>query len=241
MAKDKQQDEIYQFNKWQQTGNKQYFQNLYSSMKPLLDTAASKASTGSNIPKSAHQAFAAQNFYDALRTYDPKKGVQLQTHVYGTVHQKAKRLNYLYQNLGQIPEPRAIQVGRYQTELMNLTDSLGREPSAAEMADRMGIGLKDVQRLSTEIRKDFSMSGLENEIVAETPREEEILHNLYYDLENEERIVFEYIMGKHGKPRLVKRNGKIDFDAIAGRTGFSSSKVRSLFVKIRDKFQKVSR
>lgn len=210
-------------------------------MKPLLETAASKASMGSNIPKSAHQLFAAQNFYDSLRTFDPKKGVALQTHVYGTVHQKAKRLNYQYQNLGQIPEPRAIQIGKFQTEYGNLTEELGREPSAAELADRMSVGLKDVERLQIEIRKDFSMSGLEEQIVAETPREEEVLAYIYYELTPEEKVVYDYIFGKHGKQRLVKRNGKIDFDAIALRTKFSTSKVRSLFVNIRNKFEKASR
>lgn len=241
MANETKEDELYHFNQWQKTGDKQHFQSLYKSMKPLLDNAASKAAMGSNIPKPAHQLFAAQNFYDALRTYNPDKGVALQTHVYGTVHQKAKRLNYLYQNLGQIPEPRTIQIGRFQTEYGNLTDQLGREPSAAEIADRMNIGIKDVERLQVEIRKDFSMSGLEEEIVAETPKEEEILSFLYYDLTNEEKVVYDYIFGKHGKQRLVKRNGKIDFETIAARTGFSTSKVRSLFVNIRTKFEKASR
>lgn len=241
MAKEKQTDELYHFKQWQKTQNPQHFQALYKSMKPLLETAASKAAVGSNIPKPAHQLFAAQNFYDSLRTYDPNKGVALQTHVYGTVHQKAKRLNYLYQNLGQIPEPRAIQVGRFQTEYGNLTEELGREPSAAEIADRMAISIKDVERLQTEIRKDFSLSGLEEQLVAETPREEEILSYLYYELSNEEKVVYDYIFGKHGKQRLVKRNGKIDFDGIASRTGFSTSKVRSLFVNIRNKFEKASR
>lgn len=235
------QSEIDLFKAWQQTGDKTHFQSLYGQMKPLLDTAATKASYGSNLPKSAHQIWAAQSFMDALKTYDPARGVALQTHVYNAVHQKAKRLNYLYQNLGQVPEPRAMQVGLFNTEKANLTHELGREPSAAELADRTGLGLKDIERLQKEIQKDLSLSSLEEEVTVESPREEEILSLIYYDLTNEEKTVYDYIFGKHGKPRLVKPNRKIDFEGIAGRVGFSSSKVRSVFARIRDKYEKASR
>jgi len=241
VAKENRQDELSIFNQWRQTGDKVHFQALYSSMKPLLDSAATKASFGSNLPKSAHQIYAAQNFLDALRTYDPSKGVALQTHVYGTVHQKAKRLNYLYQNLGQMPEPRAQIVGRYQTEQANLRHELGREPSAAELADRLSIGLKDVERLQREVQKDLSLSSLEEEVVIESSKDEEIITLIYYDLTNEEKLVYDYILGRHGKPALTKGGKRPDFDAIAARVGFSSSKVRSIHAKIKNKYEKAAR
>lgn len=207
-------------------------------MKPLLDSAATKASFGSNLPKSAHQIYAAQNFLDALRTYNPDRGVSLQTHVYGAVHQKAKRLNYLYQNLGQTPEPRAQMVGRFQNEQANLRYELGREPSAAEMADRLSIGLKDVERLHIEIQKDLSLSDIGDDVVIESSKDEETLAHIYYDLTNEEKLVYDYIFGRHGKPALVKGGKRPDFDAIAARVGFSASKVRTLHGRIAEKFKK---
>jgi DNA-directed RNA polymerase specialized sigma subunit len=234
-------DEMTLFNQWKQTGDKIYFQGLYNSMRPLIEGAAKKASYRSNLPQSAHRIYAAQNMLDALRTYDPSKGVALQSHVYGAVHQKAKRLNYLYQNLGQMPEPRATMVGRYQTELDNLKEDLGREPSSIEVSERMGIGLKDVERLHKEVHKDLSTSGLEEEIITESPREEEILSHLYYDLNTDQQIVYDYVFGKHGKARLGKASGKIDFEGIAMRTGFSQSKVRAVFGQVRTKFEQASR
>ena len=235
--------ELDLFNTWKSSvtpnnkmGDKAAFQNLYTSMSPLLDDAARKSSMGSNLPKSAHALYAAQNFMDSLRTYDPNKGSSLQTHVYGTVHQKAKRLNYLYQNLGYIPEPRAVQIGNYQTTKENLKNDLGREPSAAEIADTLQVGLKDVKRLEVEIRRDLSLTNLEEQVISMTPEEEEALDYLYYELTAEERAVFDYIYGKHGKPAMVKHSGKIDFDRIAKNMGVSVSKVRSLHGKIRNKF-----
>lgn len=241
MAKERRLDEMTLFHRWRETGDKVYFQGLYQSMKPLLDSAAKKASYGSNLPQSAHQIWAAQNFHDALRTYDPTRGVELQTHVYGAVHQKAKRLNYLYQNQGQIPEPRAVQIGSFQLAVSSLKEQLGREPSAAEIADEMSIGIKDVEHLQKEVHKDLSLDGLEGEIAIESPREEETLALLYYELTNEQKLVYDYIFGKHGRQKMVKANGKIDFDQIARVSGFSTSKARTLFGGIKQKFEEASR
>ena len=208
-------------------------------MKNLIYEAARKASYGSNIPESAHRIYAAQNFFDALRTYDPSKA-QLNTHVFNAVHQKAKRLNYMYQNLGSMPEPRAQIVGLYQNEYANLRDALGREPSTAEVADRMGIGMKQVSLIQKELRKDLAMGeGTEEVSFAEGSRDEELLNYLYYDLGSEEKVVYEYLFGKFGKQRLVKKNNKPDFDAIAQKMGVSTSKVRTIFTGMKKKLEKL--
>lgn len=234
MAEDRKKSELDLFTKWKQTNQPKYFQELYGSMKNLIHDAAKKAAYGSNIPESAHRAWAAQNFFDALRTYDPKKGAALQTHVYSAVHQKAKRLNYMYQNLGHIPEPRAQAIGLYQNEDQNLRAQLGREPSAAEIADRLGWSLKMVTDIQKEVRKDLALGeGTEEVPFFESSADEEILEYVYFELGPQEKVVYDYIFGKHGKPKMIKANGKIDFDRIASNMGVSSSKARSLFINIR--------
>lgn len=235
------ENELDLYKKWKQTGDKQAFQDLYRSMKPLIYTAAKKASYGSNIPESAHKIYAAQNFFDSLRTYDPSKR-QLKSHVYEWVEQKAKRLNYQYQNLGHIPEPRAQSVGLYQTIYSNLRDELGREPSQAELADRLQWGLKDVANIQKEIRKDLAiMEGTQEVPIVQSRRDEEMLDYLYYELPPEEQVVYEYIFGKHGKQAMIKPGGKVDYDRIASQVGFSVSKVRSLAANIGKKFERESR
>jgi len=229
------------WKKWKQTNDKGAFQELYKSMKPIMMKASQKASFNSNIPQSAHQAYAAQNFYDALRTYDPNKGA-LNTFVYGNVHQKAKRLNYLYQDLGHKPEPRAQKVGLYQTIKEQLRNDLGREPSSAEVADNMGIPVREVTTLERELTKDLAIDEItEQQAVYMTDASVEKLDYVYYDLNGEEQGVYDYIMGGHGKPRMVKANQTIDFDGIGNRMGISSSKVRMLHKKISDKLEKIAR
>jgi len=239
MTTERKKDEMALYHDWNTNQSTSAFQNLYTSMKPLLYRAARKASFGSNIPESAHQIWAAQNFLDALRTYKPTAGTALQSHVYNAVHQKAKRLNYLYQNLGHIPEPRIMQVGLYQNIFENMKASMGREPSQAELADKLGWGLKDVSKIQKEITKDLAMDmGTEEHGVFESSIDEEILDYVYYELAGEEQLMYDYVFGKHGKPKMVKPNGKIDFEKIAQRAGFSASKARALWTKVRLKVQK---
>ena len=233
------QQELKMFQEWNTQKTPEAFQNLYSSMKPLLHKAAQKASYGSNIPESAHQMWAAQSFHDALRTYKPTAGTALQTHVYNAVHQKAKRLNYLHQNLGHIPEPRAMQIGLYQNVMENMRADKGREPSGAELADKLGWGLKDVTRIKKEIQKDLALDlGTEEHGVFESSIDEEVLDYVYYELGAEEQLVYDMVFGRHGKPRMVKPNKKVDFDKIARTAGFSSSKARALWTKVRLKVEK---
>lgn len=232
-------EEMNLYAQWQKNQSTPAFQKLYTSMKPLLHDAARKSAMGSNVPESAHRIWAAQSFHDALRTYKPTAGASLQTHVYNSVHQKAKRLNYMFQNLGHIPEPRAMRVGLYQNELENMKVDLGREPSSAELADRLGWGLKDVTAIQKEVRKDLSLEGgVEETAFFASTEDEEILDYFYYELNPEEQLVFEYIFGRHGKPHMVKANNKIDFDGIGQRVGFSGSKVRAIFNRMRPKLKK---
>lgn len=240
MATERKSHEQDLFDKWKHTNKTKYFQELYTSMKPLISKAIRNASFNSNIPQSAHQAYAAQNFYNALKTFDPKHGV-LQTHVYGSVGKKAHRLNALYQNLGHAPEPRAQMAGRYLDAKEYLKNQLDREPSAAELADHMSIGISKIGLLEKEIHKDLALDDMtEQQTYFMTDANQEKLEFLYYDLSGEEQVVYDYIMGAHGKPRMTRGGGKrVDFDGIAQKMGVSSSKVRNIHKKIARKLERI--
>src|SRR5690606_8746678 len=134
------------------------------------------------------------------RTFNPTSGASLQTHVYGAVHQKAKRLNYMYQNMGHMPEPRSMRVGRYQSEVENLRETLGREPTMQEVAARLEWSPKEVERIKSEVHKDLAIGeGTEEVGVFESPETEEVLEHIYFELTPEEQVVYDHIFGKHGR------------------------------------------
>lgn len=227
------------FDQWKKNKDTHNFQNLYKAMKPDIETAALKASYGSNLPQSAHKIFAAQAFLNALETYDPKHGANLKTHVYGSVQNKTKRFNYMYQDLGYKPEPRAMQVGKYQAEFENLRLSLGREPTNNEIAQQLNWSVKDVNLIQKEVVKDYSLSDSIGEHgVVEGSKSEEILSYLYFELDQEEKLVYDYVFGRNGKPKMVKANKRVDFERIARVVGFSAPKVRMIWNRVAAKLKK---
>jgi DNA-directed RNA polymerase specialized sigma subunit len=231
-------DDLHLLDRWKTTQDPKYYQQLYMNMKPEIEKAMKGASYGSNLPQAAHKAWAAQSFYEALRTYDPSRG-ELRTHIHGAVKQKQKRLNYRFGNLGYRPEPRATKVGLFQNENENLKNELGRDPSTGELATRLDMTHKDVLLMQKEMIKDLAMAeGTEEKVTFENPREEEVMRMLYFDINPEEQKVYDYIFGQHGRQRMVKPNGKVDYDGIARQVGFSSSKVRIVTKAISTKLKK---
>jgi DNA-directed RNA polymerase specialized sigma subunit len=232
--------ELEIFKKWKQTQDPKHFQALYGSMKGLIYSAAKKASYGSNLPESAHKVYAAQAFLDALKSYQPGKGTALQSHVYGSINNKVKRLNYEYGNIAHIPEPRMMSVGLYQSELENLKGELNRMPSTSELADRLKWSMTETGRMQKELRRDLALdTGSEEHSFFESSIDDEILNYTYYELGPQEKLVFEHIYGRNGRRAMVKSrpNGKniVDFAGIARATSLSESKVRSLVLNIRSK------
>lgn len=229
----KQQKDLHLFNKWKETKKKEDFQQLYRHFGGLINEASKKASMGSNLPRAAFKLEAAQQFYDALERFNPDKGASLQTHLYGSVENKLKRLNYTYQNLARRPE-RAVggvyHITQFNNERLFLQDKLGREPSAQEIADNLGWSVKQVETMMLEDRRDLSLNAeLEEMNVTDTfSADEELIAMHYYDMNPEQQLVFDYATGRHGKQAILRPNGTADFRAIAQKLNMAESKVQKL-------------
>lgn len=210
--------------------SQQTFMPLLDSLRPLMISAAGDNMRGSQIPQAAHMALATQSFYDAIRTYDPKKGGSFRTHMFNTVREKGKRLNLKYQNIGYIPESRATKYQLYQNAVHVLREDLGREPSDIEIADESGIPVSEIERMRKEVTRDligrehFVSRGLG---FAQSDKAMQVARDIYYTLEPRHQLVLEYTVGLNGKPALVKPSGKSDVAAIAKQTGLSLNIVRS--------------
>ena len=217
----------------------QTFMPLLNSLRPLMITAASKNTRGSQIPEAAHMALATQSFYDATRTFDPKKGGSFRTHMFNYVREKGKRLNLKYQNIGYIPETRATKYQSYQNAVHVLREELGREPSDIEIADESGIAIGEIERMRKEVTRD--LIGREHFVTkgmafAQSDKAMQAARDIYYTLEPKHQLVLEYSVGLNGKPSLVKPSGKADIAGIAKAAGLKLSDVRSARKTIKRKF-----
>ena len=237
MANNKELEELdlYHFNKWKDTGRKEYFQRLYRGFGGLINEASRKAAMGSNVPQSAFKLQAAQQFYDSLRTFDPSRGASLKTHIFNGVENKLKRINAQYGNIARIPERSGAALGVFAINKMQNTEELlrqklNREPTVVEIADEMGVTPRDVEGLKKEVKRDLSLNAQLEDMVMydEFASADDLLDMAYYDMNPKQQLLYDYVSGKHGKEAILKPSGQPDFKAIARKMNLPDSQIQKL-------------
>jgi hypothetical protein len=234
----KREDETKLLSNFKKDPTKANFMPLYQSFKPWIYKAARPNMFGSPIPQSAHMAYAAQSFLDAIRTHDPKLA-PFRIHAYSTVLNKGKRLNLKYQNIGYIPEARATKYQLFNNTIAMLKEMLGREPSTLEISDELKWSPKMVETMRKEIRKDLILDEAKSEAftLARSDKAKQALQDLQYSLIPAHQVVLEHAVGLNGKPAMLKPNGGPDLGAISKATKLSVPQIRSALKTITRKYK----
>jgi DNA-directed RNA polymerase specialized sigma subunit len=221
---------------WNNGGRKpEHLKPLVESYKPLLQREANKFRSV-EIPTSSLNAELRKQFVNAVKTYDPKKGTQLNTWVQHHIR-KGSRFIKTYQNLGKIPEGQISKIREFKAAKEHLFNQNGFEADTQTLADHMKWPHKRVVQLQTELsRQDKSTSNyLHDPAEFLNPRELEAVHILQFDsrLSSEERTVYEYTFGMNGKPQLQPGQ-------IASRTSIHPSKVSRIRTKLKKYLQEAT-
>jgi DNA-directed RNA polymerase specialized sigma subunit len=221
--------ELELWKEWKYKGNQQALSDLMASLRPLIKKISSPW-IRSGIPQSALEGEVKRIVVESLNNYDPSFGVQLNTFIISR-SKKINRYVYKHQNIGRISEQRITQIGTFNNVKQFLTDRYSREPSSAQLADELGWSVPEVERMEKESRRDIigSMQIVEPGMIM-TDRDQEVLDFLYYELTPEEQVIYEYLLGKHGKP-MLKAN------EIAKRLGTNPAKISRVRAKMAEKYR----
>lgn len=202
-------DELGLFHRYKQ-GDLMAKQELMTSLAPLINHSASRFAN-SGLPPLAIKLEGQRLASGAIDTYDPSKS-QLNTHV--TTHlKKLSRFVTNYQNVGHIPEPRALMIGTYNTLMANIEADKGRPATAQEIADAMSISLREVDRLQSEMRKDLSQQYASDDEDAigfyeyidptqSNPKLKQAIEFVYFDADNIDKKILEMTFGLHGSMKF---------------------------------------
>lgn len=225
------QKDFQLWQQWDQNGRREEdLEPLMKQIEPIIRKQSNVYSGKVNIPKPAiHAEFQIQAI-KAIQGYDPNRAA-LNTHL---THQlkKAKRFISTYQNVGRISETRIYKINQFQNERDRLADKLQRDPTAIEMADQMKWPVKQVTAMENELRKEVPTSMTQGGLEEIKPsKEAELLRLLQYELDPEERSVYEYLLGENGKPQL--KPGEI-----ARKMNLTPSKVSRIKASIGQKAQR---
>lgn len=225
-----------------QAGDKSTKKELVHSLTPLIRSQASKFKN-SGLPYSAIELEGKRLASQAIDTFDPKMGVQLNTHVTNYL-KKLSRFTTTYQNVGHIPEPRALMLGKYETMFANLAAEKGREPTLTELADAMQVPPIEIDRLQSERRADLHMElasadpeegGFSYYVApnSEDPKLREALEFVYFDSDPINKKILEYTFGLSNvqiiTAKEIKDKLKLTEAELQTRKTQLSSEIKSLY------------
>jgi len=215
---------------WKKSQDPKKLGQLLDSIHPIILSTMKKFESVP-LPPSSINAEAKKQAIQAFKTYDPKAGASLGTHVYNYM-QKVNRFVYEHQNIGRIPEHRIMKIGTFQAVKDDLRNKFGREPSAMELSDELSWSLQEVERMERELKREIPESSIQDVDFSftATTDAQKILNYIYYELSPQEKVVFEYLTGWAGKPKLTE-------DEIALRVGLTRERVKKLKAKIAAKIK----
>jgi RNA polymerase primary sigma factor len=230
-------DKLYEldlWSKWKKSGDREARRDLIRRLDPLLQKQVNKY-VGSGLPREALETEAKRLTFQSLDNYDPSKAA-LNTHAVNHL-KHLQRFVINYQNVGRIPENRALQITRFQSVKRNLIEDLGREPTTVELADTLKWNIREVERMENELRSDLSLVSGKDENYFEdtlfnTDESEEALEFVYYDEDNQGKLLIEYIFGKGGKPAIG-----LSYPELSKKTGLTEFSLRKKVKEIAKKIE----
>ncbi len=193
--------ELWQLSK---QGDVQARNMLLKSLDPLFKKNIDRYKN-SGLPREYLETEARFLAAKAFESYDPSKA-QLNTHV--TNHLKHLQRSVIdFQNVAKIPENRAIAISKFKNIKSHLEDKLNREPNTIELADELNWSVAEVERMESEQRRDLTMISGED-IFYENSFDDrdmtlESIWYVYYDSDNLDKKILEYLFGLMGNPKLT--------------------------------------
>lgn len=172
---------------------------------------------------------------DAFKSFDPKKQVQLRTHLLNQL-QPLRRFAASRRFVTKIPERVQYDLSGLRNSEIQLNDSLGRSPTEEELADDTGYSMKRIQRLR-KYSSPVSESGSRNEEGEERgipgevadPMQDWVAY-VYHDMSALDKKIFEWRTGFNGLPV----RGVVD---IAKELGISAGAVTQRANKISQRIE----
>lgn len=162
--------------------------------------------TRAPVPVAAIQGEAMKLLLLAADKYDPNAGV-----LFKTFMETQMRGLYRYvttnKNVARVPEHRALEIRRFQNAKGLLEAQKDREPTHDEMADHLGWSQQQVQMMDTALsRGALSMAESEergfSDPVSFYNRMGETFEFMYFTLDPESKLVYDYSLGAHGKRKI---------------------------------------
>ena len=179
---------------------------LLASLKPTIDSALHSYAGGD---PERYRPRAELLTVQALRTYDPGKGTKLSSHIYNSL----QRLNRERADRGQllhIPENVTLERNTLLKATSEFEADHGRAPSQSELADKTGISVRRMSKIS-----QYKNQAMESQFLSEkgdsmypnTPGNDQNIwiDYVYNELDPVDQKILEWSTGYGGVKPIAKK------------------------------------
>lgn len=235
MPKKPEDDDLLYVNLWRKSVGYQKQQHASELLKRFGGAIATAVNAYSSAPLPRHvlETHAKRLALEAIGDYRPNTNMKLNSFIITRIKQGLRPLVIKHQNVARISDHRIREIGPYQEAETTLQQRFGREPTADEVADHLSIPVSRVTKLRRSLHNDLFESGsgalTELEQIAHDPDFERVMV-AYFQLTQQEKQVFDYSMGTHGRPKL--KPGEV-----AKRVGVSNARLSQIKKKMATKLE----
>ena len=197
------------------------FNELLTRHADLLRRKA-EAFSRAPVPNSVLQAQAVKMLRLSADRFKPGGGAAFRTFLDHNV--RLTRFANATKGAARVPEHRALLIRRFSAAREALRADKDREPTATELAEDLGWSVRDVGEMETALsRRELATSGMEfDQLAGVEDRFAETAEFLYFALGPEEQLVWDYSLGRHGKPATAS------VAEIARKTGLTVDRVYAI-------------
>lgn len=189
--------------RWQAGENKDDAAKILKYLSPTINSAMNSYAAGDNGKLRVKAAALA---LDAMRTFDPARGVSPQTFAFHNL-KRLSRISSDRASVIRIPEEQRMQYNQLTEAAARFEDDHGREPSTAELADLTGLTEKRIDTIMNN-NAVFSESATINPETGDSGfgvrgmSDMDYLSYVYAGASPVDQKIIEWSSGMHGKPIL---------------------------------------
>jgi len=194
---------------------------------------------GGDSPLSASQGKLAA--LEAARKYDPGRS-RLQSHLLNQM-QSLRRTTRKQQAVMRVPERVLLESQRLREYTQEITDMTGREPTDAELSDKLGVSLDRLSKvrqyqpgMSTghADAADPMQGGIGSRMPGNRDAEDMWLQVVYQDLGDIDKKILEYSLGLHGHKKLSNQEIAKKLNRSSGAISQRKTRIQSLLDQEQD-------
>ena len=136
--------------------------------------------------------------HKAAESFDATKGTKFSTHLTNQL-KKLSRITTTYGSSVRLPENKQFKLQHINNAELELKDTLGREPSIAELSEYTKIPVANINQIKQNKANEVNISNLAYTPVFVNNTNDDWLHFVYHDLTDIDKVIFEHKTGFGGK------------------------------------------